>query len=164
MIYINLIPSNLWYLNLRKMLSTKEWKNLSLKIRNEANWTCYCCNISINQLKNTKYFHAHEYWIFDRKSKTVKLAAIVCVCSHCHESIHLGLASVKNRSNRAVHHLMKVNKWTYQDANNYVEVLFEENMLNSTIDWQFDINSFKDWLNEDQLKQVIQFLEQNKKC
>ena len=59
---------------------------------------------------------------------------------------------------------MKVNKWTYQDANNYVEALFEENMLNSTIDWQFDINSFKDWLNEDQLKQVIQFLEQNKKC
>ncbi len=163
MIYINLIPSNLWFLNLRKMLPIQEWKKVSERIRSEFNWQCYCCNISINQIKNKSFFHAHEYWIFNREKKEVSLAAIVCVCKKCHDSIHIGYSSVKKNYFNAFNHLKKVNQWSQEDTKNYVEYNFEEWSKNNKIDWVFNINSFSKWLNKEQVKMVSQFLNEMNK-
>lgn len=163
MIYINLIPSNVWYLNLRKMLTKTSWTNLSNEVREKSNWTCYCCGISLNQLKNKKYFHTHEYWLFNRETKQIKLAALVCVCSKCHAAIHIGYSSLFKKQDDCIKQIMKINKWSYTDVRNYVEASFEEHALNSTVEWNFDLDSFKQWLDDDEFNQVITFIENSKK-
>lgn len=157
MIYLNLIPSNLWYLNLRKILGQQEWTKLSLATREKFNWECYCCNISIKKLKQKKFFDAHEYWFFDREKKVVSLKAIICVCKKCHAAIHMGYSSINNQYDSALKHLQKVNKWSFDDAKNYIEWNFEEWAKNSKINWKFDLNSFNQWLNTTQLEIVYNF-------
>ena len=159
MIYINLIPSNVWYLNLRKILPKSTWTNLSNRIREEANWKCYCCGISLDKLKEKKYFHTHEYWLFNRETKTIKLAALVCVCSKCHLAIHIGYSSIYNKQDDCMKQISRVNKWLLEDVRNYVEASYEEHAINSTIDWQFDLDSFRDWLTDDEYSYVMEYIK-----
>lgn len=158
MIYLSLIPKNIWYINLRTMLSVDEWNIISKRIRVEQEYTCFCCKVSLNELKSTKYFHAHEMWWFDDTKKIVDLKAILCVCWKCHESMHLGFASVKNNYKQAFGHLMKVNKWNYETANIYVESSFEKWSQNSNIDWKFNISSFENILTEQEIMKVKKYL------
>lgn len=142
----------MWYLNLRKILSKDNWNKLSLKVRKEQNFTCFCCNINNKIIPNNK-FHCHEAWWFNDKEKNVSLKALLCVCELCHNSIHLGRCDNKNAFKR----IMNINKWNYEITKAYVDSEFEIWSKRSNIKWTIDIESFKCWLNEDDFLIVKKF-------
>lgn len=152
MVFLNLIPKQLWFLNLRKILTKQRWKSISDSIKEEFNYTCVCCNIDLKKLKMKKYFHAHEVWIFDDKNLTATLKAIICVCSYCHNVIHIGYSSIKGEYKKSLHHMMKVNNWTYEEANSYIEFSFE----------QWNQRSNKKWTLIIEDKNLLTFEELNK--
>lgn len=162
MIFVNLIPSSMWYLNLRKLLDKQKWTDLSNEIRQEQNWTCQFCDISIKQLKQKRFFHCHEMWDFDDKNNIVKLVCLVCLCSYCHEATHFGYASIKGKSKASFWHICKVNKWDKTTTSNYLEACFEKWSQRSNKQWIIDLNSIKDWINENDIKIVKEALIKEK--
>lgn len=156
MIYLNLIPSNMWYLNLRKILSKEMWENLSKKIREEQKFVCYCCKVNDSTLPRNK-FHCHESWWFDDKNNVVSLKALICVCELCHKAIHLGRVNDKESFKR----IMYINKWDYETTKIYVDYEFEMWSKRSNKQWNVEVNSFKDWLNEEEFLIVKNFFNNN---
>lgn len=154
MIYLNLIPKTLWYLNLRSLLTEQRWKKLSLSIREEQDWTCQACGISIKQLKQKKYFHCHEMWDFDDEKQEVKLLCLITLCSHCHMATHFGFSSINNKSQQSIKQIMKVNHWDRQTINYYLEGMFEQWMQRSNKQWKINMDSIKNFLSEDDFKLV----------
>ncbi len=161
MIYLNLIPRNMWYLNLRKMLPPSIWDSLSKEIRNLQNYTCYCCGINSTKIPKNK-FHTHEAWLFNDKSHTVALGALVCVCELCHTAIHYGFAGVKNKSQSSFKRIMEINHWSYEITNLYIEGEFEIWSKRSSIDWTIDLDSFKKWLSDDLINEIRNYLIEKK--
>lgn len=157
MININLIPSNMWYLNLRKLLSESQWTKLSNKIRSDQNWTCQACRISIKQLKSTKWFDCHEMWNFNDSTQEVELQYLVCLCKKCHTATHFGYAQIKGKNDSAFKHLCKVNHWDDESANLYIEACFEQWSKRSSKQWQLNWESFEKYLD----KELIQTAKYN---
>lgn len=160
MIYLNLIPKKLWYLNLRKMLSEQEWKKLSKKIREQHNYTCYCCRINSSKIPKNK-FHTHESWWFNDQTKMVDLKALICVCEWCHLTIHFGYASLQKKSKEAYFHLKKVNHWNDEIARIYLEGEFEIWAKRSQQEWKINLSSFYDWIDEENMENIKKFLKVN---
>lgn len=151
----------MWYLNLRKLLTEKQWIELSNKIRQEQDFTCQACYISIKQLKNKKYFHCHEMWEFNDVTNEVNLLCLMTLCSHCHLATHMGFASVQNKDNFALKHMCKVNKWDIETARHYIEGSFEEWSRRSAKTWKINIDSFNDWLDQEMIETIRKKLENN---
>ncbi len=149
MIYLNLIPSSLWNLNLRKMLDAKSWQKLSTEIREEQNWTCLACGISLKQLKSKKYFHCHEMWDFDDEKQEVKLLCLMTLCSHCHNATHFGYSSIMGKNIPAFKQICKVNKWDAQTTEMYLEGCFEEWSRRSSKKWTINYESIKDYIGDE---------------
>lgn len=149
MININLIPSNMWFLNLRKLLSETQWTKLSNEIRSAQNWTCQACRISIKQLKSTKWFDCHEMWNFNDKTQEVELQCLVCLCKKCHTTTHFGYAQVKQKSESSFKHLCKVNHWDSESAALYIEACFEQWSKRSNKKWELNWKSFENCLDEE---------------
>ncbi len=159
MIYLNLIPRNLWYLNLRKMLPPATWDNLSKEIRSLQNYTCYCCGINSAKIPKNK-FHTHEAWLFNDQTQEVSLGALVCVCEACHTAIHYGFAGVKNKSHSSFKRIMEINQWSAEVTNLYIEGEFEIWSKRSGIAWKLNLDSFKKWLATDLINEIRHYLVQ----
>ncbi|MGL4950609.1 MAG: hypothetical protein ACRC4M_02085 [Mycoplasma sp.] len=162
MIIVNLIPSNLWNINLRLMLDETEWKKLSLQTREQQNWTCQFCKISINQLKQKKWFHCHELWGFDDDKNEIILSGLLCLCSKCHLATHFGYASIKNKQSESFQRICKVNNWSKEDTEVYLEHSFEIWSQRSTKTWTIHRESLKKNLSPEQYELVIEYIDKNK--
>lgn len=154
MLYLNLIPSNLWYLNLRKLLTDQAWKQLSNDIRAAQHWTCQACGISIRQLKSPKWFDCHEMWDFNEQTHEVSLLCLVCLCKKCHSATHFGYASIKQQDQVAFAHLCKVNHWDKESAQVYIEACFEQWSQRSQKTWTLEWTSIANWVPEPLLSQA----------
>ncbi len=136
------------------MLNDVMWQKLSTEIRQEQNWTCLACGISLKQLKSKRYFHCHEMWDFDDEKLEVRLLCLMTLCSHCHEATHYGFSSVKGRSHLAFKQICKVNKWTAEETQMYVEGCFEQWSQRSHKTWSINYDSIKDYIGEEYFKHL----------
>src|SRR5262249_8401186 len=64
---------------------------------------------------------------------------IVCLCSFCHEATHFGLATVRERDELALRHLMYVNGWSGRRARRHVSDAFATWEARSRHDWTLDL-------------------------
>ncbi|MGL4948708.1 MAG: hypothetical protein ACRC42_05030 [Mycoplasma sp.] len=161
MIFLNLIPSNLWYLNLRKMLSDEQWKIVSAKTRESQNWICYSCKISLNELRNKRWFHCHEVWDFNDELNEVELKCLLCLCSKCHSATHFGFSTIQNKHNDAFARICRVNGWDSETTNAYIEGNFEIWSRRSNKQWTFNLESIQKNLPDDCFEAVKKFINQN---
>jgi hypothetical protein len=91
---------------------------------------------------------AHEIWVFDDQTKIQKLEGIVALCPQCHLVKHLGRAQATGQYQKAISHLCKVNGWTKQDAELYIQVCYEVWSQRSRSQWQLDISLVDEYLKE----------------
>ena len=64
----------------------------------------------------------------------------VALCPACHAVKHLGMAGIRGRRHEAVAHLAKVNGWSADDAELYVEAVFERWAHRSRHPWSLDLS------------------------
>ena len=139
-----MVPDGCWYINLRSILSKKQWDYLKLDAKRRASCKCMICG------KKTDRLEAHEKWSYNEKTKTQKLEDIVAVCKDCHSVIHIGRTQLKGDEERAEKHYMEVNNCSYAEYRRNLGKANElHKRLNLVPEWKLDLTYLKRYIEED---------------
>jgi len=131
---IEMVPKNTWFDNVRSNVSKEQWKALKERTAMLANHQCEICS----QRGPRWPVECHEVWSYNNGVQ--KLERLIALCPDCHEVKHFGLASMRGRQDKALAHLMKVNKISLDDAVAYVESVVEQWKELSNKEWELDIS------------------------
>ncbi len=136
MLEIELVPSTVWYSNLRSELTKAQWDHLRKNCYQQAGHVCEVCGG-----KGPKWpVECHEIWEFCDQHKTQTLQGLIALCPSCHEVKHMGLAGKRGRGNIARAHLAKVNGWTSAQSQDHIRKAFQVWEKRSRHDWELDIS------------------------
>lgn len=140
MLTVELVPRTSWFTNLRSELSKSDWDSLRHTIYERADYRCEICG-----QKGSKHpVECHEIWEYDDKNRVQRLAGLLALCPACHEAKHIGYASSIGRGSQARVHLARVNNWSMEDVDLYLEVQFEQWSRRSQHEWKLDLS----WLHQ----------------
>jgi hypothetical protein len=140
---LNLVPSTMWYLNLRKILTNKSWKNLTTECFNLSNNVCEICGMTGIYNNGKIKLECHEEWEFDEVNKIQKLKKLLALCVMCHRTKHAGLWFLKGKRDSIIKHLMFVNKLSKIEAIDLVNKEFINFEERSQFYWNLDIKIIK---------------------
>lgn len=133
---IELVPKSSWYKNVRSNISKEEWEKLKRIISKRAGYKCEICGG-----RGTKWpVECHEIFAYDDERYIQKLIRLMALCPACHEVKHIGLAGLRGKGNSAKAHLAKVNGWSIEDAELYIEGCFEMWHRRSCHQWNLDLS------------------------
>ena len=133
---IELVPASSWFNNVRAVLTRKQWDVLRKEVYSQAWDTCQICG----GIGPKHPVECHEIWQYDEKKLVQKLTGMIALCPDCHMVKHIGLAQVQNKGDKALKHLMKVNKLSKKDAEKYIEESFRIWADRSSKKWKLDIS------------------------
>jgi hypothetical protein len=144
---IELVPRTAWYTNVRSNVSNDEWDVIRKKCYRLAGNVCEICgDTSKNQGK--KYdLECHEIWDYDDKNKIQKLTRLIGLCNHCHTVKHPGLANKQGRADIVTQQLIKVNKMSESEVEDYINESFAIWMERSEHKWELDITYLKEYMD-----------------
>ena len=141
---IELVPSTSWFSNLRSELKSSDWDKLKRMTANKAGNKCEICGG-----RGSKWpVECHEKWKYDKETKTQILKGLIALCPSCHEVKHIGFAQLNGNYERARNHLAKINGWTKEKADQYVEKCFRIWQQRSQYKWELNIS----WLDNLNIK------------
>lgn len=138
---IELVPKTCWFSNVRAVVSKNQWKNIASQVYSKAYHLCEICG----GIGPKHPVECHEIWHYDDKKLIQKLVGMIALCPDCHMVKHIGLAQIQNKGERAIRHLMKVNKINRSTAEQYVIDAFQMWGQRSSKQWKLDINHLKDY-------------------
>jgi hypothetical protein len=84
---IELVPAALWYGNLRKVLSEREWKRLRRWALDRAGDACEVCG---DHAEGGKNLVCHEQWTYDDQTAVQTLVGVEIHCRDCDGATHIG--------------------------------------------------------------------------
>jgi hypothetical protein len=137
---VELVPSSCWFSNLRSELSKEEWDGLRRPVFERAGNRCEVCGGRGAQHP----VECHEVWEYDDQTHVQRLVGLVALCPACHEAKHMGHASSVGRAGQARAHLARVNGWSVDDVEVYLEMQFEQWSRRSQHEWSLDLS----WLRQ----------------
>jgi len=136
MLTIELVPSTVWYTNLRSLLSQPDWDRIRRECYRKAGYLCEVCGG-----KGPKWpVECHEIWEFNDDQKTQTLTGLIALCPDCHGVKHIGLSGKRGKGQEARAHLARVNNWTTQQAQACIRSAFEVWEERSEHEWDVDIS------------------------
>jgi len=137
---IELVPSTLWGMNLRSLLTRGEWDKLRRWSYGKADNRCEICNASGLEQNRRHAVECHERWEYDDINRIQKLVGVISLCPRCHQVKHFGRALSVGAGRYAIQHLRDINDWSVEKAQQYVEVEFRLHTLRSVGPaWRLDL-------------------------
>jgi hypothetical protein len=133
---IELIPKTSWYKNVRSNVSKEEWEKLKKVTFSRAGYKCEICGGRGDRWP----VECHEIFTYDDEQHIQKLVRLIALCPACHEVKHIGLAGLRGKAKAARAHLAKVNGWSLEDADLYIEGSFEIWHRRSCHQWSLDLS------------------------
>lgn len=133
---IELVPSSNWNNNVRALVTSREWEKCKRITKRAAGAVCEICG----GVGKRYPVDCHEVWSYNEDTFVQKLERLIALCPACHEVKHIGRAINIGNGPRALAHLAKVNGWTIQDADLYLEAMLEVWSLRSTFEWTLDLS------------------------
>lgn len=137
---VELVPSTSWFTNLRSELSKDDWDRLRSTVYERAGNRCEICGG--RGLRHP--VECHEIWFYDDQNRVQRLDGLIALCPACHEAKHMGYASSIGRGAQARAHLGRINGWSMDDVELYLETQFEQWSRRSQHQWTLDLS----WLNQ----------------
>ncbi len=137
---VELVPSTSHGANLRSVITSQEWKQVSAWCAHEANHVCQVCGGK----SKGRNLDCHEKWHYDEETGTQTLIGLVGLCVSCHLVKHFGYAQVSGKEEFALFHLCKINKWNTYQARDYLEHCFKRFQRRSKIKWKLDCTFMED--------------------
>lgn len=139
---IELVPSTLWYDNLRKHISEGEWDKIRKRTYAEYGYRCGICEAEGR-------LNCHEKWIYNDKKKIQKLVGFIPLCDMCHHVKHIGLAGKlasegKLDYEKVIERFMKVNNCGKKIFEKHRERAFDEWGKRSQHKWHVDLAEYRD--------------------
>lgn len=132
---IELVPTTCWYSNVRSNVSPETWHRLQQATFKAAGHVCEICGGT----GDGHIVEAHEEWIYDDHRMIQRLDRLICLCPHCHEVKHIGLAIQSGHAKRALTWLVDVNEVPPAEALAYIERAFKIHEIRSRFAWKLDI-------------------------
>lgn len=125
-LFIDLIPSNCWFSNVRTNIKGSCWNKLRKLVYERVDNICECCGVKDEKKSLETRLEAHERWFYDDVTKTQKLMRIIALCKLCHLATHFGYANLPhvNRGEEAKQHFMKVRNFTEEQFEKHEEEAF----------------------------------------
>lgn len=137
---IELVPKTCWFSNVRSNVSRSEWDRLRKASAAQAQYKCEVCGGQGQRWP----VECHEIWDYDDDSARQTLTGLISLCPACHEVKHMGFTELKGKRIPATAHLSIVNRWSYQQAEEYVARAFQVWRMRSKQGWTLDIS----WLSQ----------------
>jgi hypothetical protein len=135
-----LVPSTLWYTNLRSLITKKQWDIIRKKCYSDANYKCEICGDTGQIQGVTHNVDCHEIWQYDDKLHIQKLIGLIALCPNCHLVKHPGYAHSQGKSELVIRQLVKINNMTVDQAIEYIENAFIIWKERSQYKWTTDIS------------------------
>jgi hypothetical protein len=139
-LFIDLIPSSCWFKNVRTSIPRKDWNIIRKRIYKRVNYTCECCGINTDEDDSNGQLEAHERWEYDEINKIQTLKRIIALCHECHQSTHMGYASIIGKKEEAMEHLKNVGKFSDEELEKHYKNAFSEWKKRSEYNWKLDIS------------------------
>lgn len=136
---LDLVPASSWFNNVRAVVTKKQWDAIRTKVASKAYDTCEICG----GIGSKHPVECHEIWEYDKETLTQKLIGMIALCPDCHMVKHFGLAEIQGKRNKALKHLMKINKITKEEAEKYIAEQFVVWAKRSKRKWELDISLLK---------------------
>lgn len=132
-LFVDLIPRNCWFTNVRYAIAPADWERLRHQIYGRAEYRCEVCG-GKGQLE------AHERWDYNAGQQVQSLRRLIALCHDCHQATHFGLAQIRSVGHEAFDHLLKVNQWDCQTGHRHVEEAFALWQNRNQIAWELDLS------------------------
>lgn len=133
---IELVPASQWNDNLRSHLTPAKWNMLRSACYAKAGHICEIC-----AGRGPKHpVECHEIWDYNDSARVQTLLGLISLCPACHQVKHIGLAAHRGLLGRAMLHLMNVNEWPGELAEQYIMRQFEIHHLRSQLQWSIDLS------------------------
>lgn len=138
---VDLVPATCWFSNVRSVVSRAQWDRIRHQVYDQAWNICQICD----GIGPKHPVEAHEIWSYDDVNLIQKLEGMIALCPDCHNVKHFGFAQASGRGERAMKHLMKVNKLSKKDADQYLTNAFQQWYERSQQNWQLDISYLSEY-------------------
>lgn len=137
---IELVPKTSWYDNVRSHVSKEVWDKLRNEVYFQASYKCEICGG-----KGPKWpVECHEVWEYDDVNHVQKLVKFIALCPNCHTTKHVGFAMTQGKEDIVIEQLMKINKMTNKEADDYITQSFKLWKERSKHQWTVDISILKE--------------------
>jgi hypothetical protein len=87
-----------------------------------------------------RWLEAHERWAYNEDTGVQSLRRLICLCSDCHLSTHMGFANVTGRTEQAMDHLRAVTGMTAEQADAHVAAAGRLWVTRSQCHWELDLS------------------------
>ena len=133
-----LVPEELWYANLRRILRAEDWDVVRRDAYKRAGYRCRICGANGRM-------EAHEKWSYDEKRAVQKLEDVLALCHNCHLVKHIARASLTGDEGVAMTHFMKINNCSQMEYHGALASANEDHQRRNKIEgWVTDVS----WLKE----------------
>ncbi|MGI8816112.1 MAG: DUF5710 domain-containing protein [Pseudonocardia sp.] len=139
-LFVDLIPESCWFTNVRSCVSQQDWERLRRMITQRAGQVCGATEDKTEQ----RWLEAHERWAYDEHTGVQALRRLICLCSSCHLSTHMGYANVTGRAGQALAHLREVTGMTQSEASDHLDAAGDLWEQRSRRTWVLDLSLLTD--------------------
>lgn len=138
-LFVDMVPSSCWFTNVRTCVSQQDWERLRRMITRRAEQRCEICGATEDRAARRR-LEAHERWAYNDATGVQTLRRLICLCSDCHLSTHLGYANVTGRADQALTHLSTVTGMTDTQIDNHVRAANQLWITRSRRTWSLDLS------------------------
>lgn len=142
-LFVDMVPRSCWFTNVRSCVTQQDWERLRRMITRRAAQKCEACGAGEDRAANQQ-LEAHERWAYDDRTGVQALRRLICLCSACHLSTHLGYANVTGRADQALAHLRAVTGMTDAEVSRHVDAAGELWTNRSARVWTLDLTMLTD--------------------
>lgn len=145
---IELVPSTVWYSNIRKTVSRDVWDKIRKKAYKEADYHCDICG-------EKGKLHCHEIWEYNDEEHIQSLKGFQALCENCHMIKHAGFSMHTKRGREIydreelIEHFCKVNNCSRDDFLNHEAEAFKKWRKRSKFQWKQDFGEYSEYINTD---------------
>lgn len=129
---VDLIPSTTWHASLANVLVKSCWDDLRAEAAAVAGG-CEECGVSSG-------LECHERWAYDAEHSVQRLLGFETLCGSCHETRHLGFASVRGRFDQVFGRLCVANRILPNEREAYYGIIVRRFRSRSAQYWDLDLS------------------------
>lgn len=133
---VELVPSAMWGQNLRSLLPVEQWNALRKAAYRRALYRCEICG----ERGPAHPVECHERWEYHDARRVQRLVGLQALCPGCHAVKHIGRSYVEGDGDAAMARLMRINRWTREEATAYLDLVFDLWSARSEGEWRLDLD------------------------
>lgn len=155
-IYVDLIPSTCWGVNVVTKISTADMRAMSKIVFDRVGNKCECCT------KHTNRPQLHERWRYTRSYNVnvQQLVRLMCVCKPCMDLTYLtnykyGIECTSN--DNIYQSIATINKLAIRDVRTMIRLAHETYEYRNNYDWTLNLNILTSFVIPNHVSKVVTF-------